>query len=261
MLYNGKKISINSYLEKIKDCIEKIADPNNNEIDLLDDNKYNQCNSCGKTNKFFCENCKKNICDNCKDSCLLLKHKIIELKKIEDIVKNKINNIKIILNNYIIPIKPEKTELNKEIKCDNANNNKFEENEIINDNSDNSDNSDIKEEEDNYYDILLIFQIISTDYKNFFNYKNIDGFENYCINNFLTNLNIEYKGYGKHIFEDGTYYLGEWNNSLRNGFGILFYKKMVIFNLRENGLMICMKDMEKKFTKMEIIMKENLIMV
>jgi len=215
MLINGKEISINSYLKKIKDYIGNIADPNNSDIDLLDDNKYNQCNSCGNPNDFFCEKCKKHTCNKCKDNCLLLKHEILVLKKIEDTTTDKINNIKTILDNYIIPIKIENERLNKEIKCDNIN---IEENEIINN------SSDFKEEEDNHNDIFLIFQIISTDYKNFFHYKNIEGFEEYCIKNYSIISNIEFKGYGKHIFEDGTYYLGEWDNSLINGLGILFYK-------------------------------------
>ena len=58
MIYDGKKISIYSYLKQLEDYIQSIKNPFNTEKDLLDDNKYEQC-ECGNPNEFFCEDCKK----------------------------------------------------------------------------------------------------------------------------------------------------------------------------------------------------------
>ena len=257
MKYDGQETSITSYLKQLKYYIEKMKDPNNNEIDLMDDYKYESCD-CGKPNKFFCEDCKKNICDKCKDTCYYSNNHI-KFRNLEDIknsIKLKIDNIKKILSSYIRLIKKEEGKLNIEIKDD-------DNNKIINNSLEN------KEKEDNNYDIFLIFIIISTDYNNYFHYKNIEGFENYCKINYFKNLyvklgefknkkfinlnetytgpfikanNLEFiyrygqnldKGdwinaeseiYGKYIFENGEYYEGKFKNDLRNGQGILYYK-------------------------------------
>ena len=38
-------------------------------------------------------------------------------------------------------------------------------------------------------------------------------------------INIKIKdGFGKYIYENGEYYVGEWKNYLRNGKGRLYYK-------------------------------------
>ena len=37
-------------------------------------------------------------------------------------------------------------------------------------------------------------------------------------------VNGKAEGYGKHIFVDGRYYIGQWKNSHRNGKGILYSK-------------------------------------
>ena len=37
-------------------------------------------------------------------------------------------------------------------------------------------------------------------------------------------VNGKYEGFGKQIFEDGTYYEGQWENNKKNGKGILYYK-------------------------------------
>ena len=127
MIYDGQEISIISYLKQIQYYIEKMKAPNNNEIDLMDDYKYENCD-CGKPNKFFCEDCKKNICDKCKDNCYYSKNHI-KLRNLDDIKKStkvKIDNIKEILGNYIRVIKKHEGNSN------NSNNNK-----IINNNLDN----------------------------------------------------------------------------------------------------------------------------
>ena len=37
-------------------------------------------------------------------------------------------------------------------------------------------------------------------------------------------INNKYEGNGKYILEDGEYYIGQYKNGLRNGYGILYYK-------------------------------------
>ena len=119
MIYDGQKISINSYLEKIKNYLEKIKDPNYIEHDLIDDNKYDNC-ACGKPNEYFCEICNKNICNKCKDNCYYTKNhsKIRSLDEIKNAKKEKIDKIKEILKKYIVPIKVEEINLTNEIKYD-----------------------------------------------------------------------------------------------------------------------------------------------
>jgi hypothetical protein len=36
------------------------------------------------------------------------------------------------------------------------------------------------------------------------------------------------EGYGKYIYEDGSFYIGEWKNGLKNGKGIIYYKNYTI---------------------------------
>ena len=83
MIYDGQETSITSYLKQLKYYTEKMKEPNNNEIDLMDDYKYESCD-CGKPNKFFCEDCKKNICDKCKDTCYYSNNHI-KFRNLEDI--------------------------------------------------------------------------------------------------------------------------------------------------------------------------------
>lgn len=118
---------------------------------------------------FFVKIVKKNIFDKCKDTCYYSNNHI-KFRNLEDIknsIKLKIDNIKKILSSYIRLIKKDEGKLNIEIKDD-------DNNKIINNSLEN------KKKEDNNYDIFLIFIIISTDYNNYFHYKNIEGFENYC---------------------------------------------------------------------------------
>ena len=73
-------------------------------------------------------------------------------------------------------------------------------------------------------DILLIYQIISEDYINYFHYKNIENILNYLKDNYHNKDNSKYNGYGKMIYENGEYYIGEFIDGLKHGKGILYYK-------------------------------------
>ena len=54
--------------------------------------------------------------------------------------------------------------------------------------------------------------------------------------------NDKYNGYGEYFYEDGKYYIGEWENGEKNGKGILYYKNNKIqyegnfINDKFNGL-------------------------
>ena len=207
----NKIIFCNKKKYKIKEYVEKI---NNTINSFLDDNIYNYCGKCHKyLNKFFCLICHKNICEDCYKECNLNKHSTQNLDN--DNYKNNICKIKLILNNLIIPInKDEKIIQNIIEYLDKY----IINNDIISKEFSLGDNN-IKNE-----DILLIYQIISKDYINYFHYRNIEIIFHYLRKEYYKDSNNKYEGFGKIIFENGEYYIGEFKNGLRNGKGILFYK-------------------------------------
>ena len=73
-------------------------------------------------------------------------------------------------------------------------------------------------------DILLIYQIISKDYINYFHYRNIEIIFYYLRKEYYKDSNNKYEGFGKIIFENGEYYIGEFKNGLRNGKEYYFIK-------------------------------------
>ena len=172
---------------------EYIKQKNNAENEFLDDIMiYNYCENCKKDyNKYFCKICLKNICDICYGKCKIEKHDIINL---EEMKKESISNIIIIknfLNNNIIPIKEVNENLTKE---------------------------------ENNEDIFLIIEIISQDYINYFHLENIRRILKY-IDFYSNNYSVEkYGGFGKVIYEDGHYYIGQFKDNLRNGKGTLYNK-------------------------------------
>ena len=116
MLYDNQNYKINDYIEKINDNIKKIKDNNNNSNNFLDDIEYDHCKKCkNNLNKHFCIKCQKNICDKCYDNCKEEKHYLITLDNVKLEYENNIKNIKIILNNNIIPIENEKIIFNNNI--------------------------------------------------------------------------------------------------------------------------------------------------
>ena len=153
---------------------------------------YNHCGKCkNDLNKYFCKNCNKNICAKCYEKCEIEKHVFINLDEFKEKSNFCLTIIKKFLDRYIIPMKE------------------------INENS-------IKEE--NNEDILLIIEIISQDYINFFHLENILKIIKYII--FLesnNNINI-YDGFGKLIVGNGNYYIGQFKFNAFNGKGKLFYK-------------------------------------
>ena len=222
MIYDGKKISIYSYLKQLEGYIQSIKIPFNTEKDLLDDNKYEQC-ECGNPNEFFCEDCKKNICDKCKDYCFYSKNhkKLKRLNELKDSINENIDFIKKTLEYSILPRKKEEVNTANEININNKINNNIEEKEII------KNDSFISEEKDDNYDFFLIYKIISIIYNNYFHYKNIEGIKKYCIDhNYFFNIVVyfEYEGYGKRIYNDGKYYEGEFKKGEKDGKGIIYYK-------------------------------------
>ena len=135
---------------------------NNDSNEFLDDIMiYNHCGMCKNyLNKFFCKNCYENICVKCYEKCKIKKHDFIDLAE----MKEKSNSfyikiIKFFLINNIIQLKGD-------------------------------DENSINEE--NNLDILLIIEIISQDYTNFFHLENIVRILRY-INFFYKNLNEKYK--------------------------------------------------------------------
>ena len=201
MIYDGKEYQISEYFNQIKEFINKIKDVNDNSIDLLDDNKYDKCGICkNNSNEYFCENCHKNICKNCYKNCTEEKHEILNLKEMEVEFKNIAIFIRINLPVYIIPIKEEN---------------------IINENKPN-----IEEENIENYDILLIYDIISLDYNNYFHYQNVNNILSYYFHNYSNSLDRDYnfEGKGKRMFPDGGYYIGQFKNTLANGKGIQYNK-------------------------------------
>ena len=220
---NKEEFEIREYLEKI----------NNISNDLLDDDEHNNCENCNNdNNKFFCFNCKKNICKKCSDKCNFDKHCLQKLE--ETILKENINKIKEILKNYIMPI----NENEKIIKDINEYINKY-----VNKNLDNDNIEDIKNlinkdfslanNEEKDADIFLIYQFISKDYINYFHFRNIEKILSYINKEYNIDYNHKYNGYGKIIYENGEYYIGQFKNSLRNGKGILYYKNERLMHFAE----------------------------
>ena len=148
MICDGIEYKIIDYINLINEKIKIIKDINDNSNDILDDNNYDICGFCKyNLNDYFCENCNKNICNNCYKNCNEENHKIQSLEKIKDEFKTNVFIIRNILNRYIIPIQKEENKIEKK-------------------------NLDIKEEFKENIDILLIYDIISLNYNNYFHYKN-----------------------------------------------------------------------------------------
>ena len=196
MLCDGIEYQINDYINEINEKIKKIED---NFIDLLDENNYDCCSNCeNNLNEYFCENCHKNLCQNCYH--FHEGHKIESLKEYKVKYNDLVFKIRNILRSYIIPIKEEEN-IGDEKNLDNK-----------------------KENKDNN-DILLIYDIISFDYNNYFHYKNIEQILSYCLENYsMVQKSNNYNGKGKIIFYNGNYYIGQFKNGLRNGKGTEYYK-------------------------------------
>jgi len=182
MTCDGIEYKIIDYINLINEKIKKIKDINDNSNDILDDNNYDICGLCKyNLNEYFCENCNKNICNNCYKNCNEEKHKIQSLEKIKDEFKTNVFIIRNIFNRCIIPIKKEENKIDKK-------------------------NLDIKEEFKENIDILLIYDIISLNYNNYFHYKNAKNILSYCWENYLSFLKQNnYEGKGKILFYDGRY--------------------------------------------------------
>ena len=140
-IINKNKVISDKIEYDIKAYIERINNSSSNEF-LDDELTYNRCEKCqNDLNKYFCKNCHKNICNKCYEKCNIEKHDFINLYEMKEESYSKyIEKMKNFLNHNIIPIKE------------------------VNVNS-------IKEE--NSEDILLIIEIISQDYFNFFHFENI----------------------------------------------------------------------------------------
>ena len=149
---------ISDYIKQINEKIKKIKDINDNSIDLIDESSYDNCDICkNHFNEYFCENCHKNICKKCYQN-YHEEHKVQNLEDNKIKSRNYVLKIRRILSAHIIPILEE----------ENINNEK---------------NLDlIKEHKDNN-DILLIYDIIASNYNNYFHYKNIENILIYCTEN------------------------------------------------------------------------------
>ena len=199
---------------KIKEYIDII---NNSSSNFLDDEIYNYCGKCEENiNKFFCFICNKNICEKCNKKCKSNKHFPQNLEDIID--KNNINKIKKILSSNILPIK-EEGKIIKNIFV-------YIDKNIINNDIKNptmEDFSFIDNNEKNE-DISLIYQIISKDYINYFHYLNIEKIFVYLKQEYKPYIKCKNDRYGKMIYENGEYYIGEFKRGLRHGKGLLCYK-------------------------------------
>ena len=220
MKFNDKIYEINDYLKCINEYIKKNIDNSDNLNDLLEDNEYDLCGLCKNNfNKYFCKNCNINICNQCYKKCEKEKHIILVLNELEMIFKNNLRNIKLILYNKVIPIKRKNIFLDDKIY--------FQLNEVDNENRENEINenfSDNKIDERNHEDIFLIIKIISVFYNNYFHYKNNERILQYCKETYSQNLNDQYEGKGIMFFPDGSYYIGDFENGLKNGKGIYYYE-------------------------------------
>ena len=213
MIYDEHEYKIDEYLKEV----------NKVNNDFLDASIYNYCKKCRKNvNKYFCKNCNKNLCEKCyKELNCYDNSPSLDLDYLKNSYIENIKEIKNILNNNIIHIK-EEDEIIKKI-------NDYINNYIINndkyiDYNDNLINNDLSLNKNiENVDILLINQIISEEYINYFHYKNIENILNYLRDNYYIKDNNKYNGYGKIIYENGEYYIGVFKNGLRNGKGILYY--------------------------------------
>ena len=202
---------------KIKKYYEEVNKTSN---EFLEDEIYNHCGKCknniSNINEYFCFICRKNICNKCFKECKDKKHSPQKLEEIKD--KNIVNEIKTILSNLIIPLKEDETVI-KDI-------NEYIDKYIINNDYNNNIDKDftLTNMKENNEDILLIYQIISKDYINYFHYQNIEKIRTYLKNEYYINTKNNYEGYGKIMFENGEYYIGEFKKGLRNGKGILICK-------------------------------------
>ena len=159
MICDGIEYQISDYINQINEKITKIKDINDNSIDLLDENSYDNCAECKcNLDEYFCENCHKNIWENCHQN-YHEEHKIQDLKDIKVKSKDFILKIRNILGVYIIPIKEEENIINEK-------------------------NLDINKVNKDNNDILLIYDIISLNYNNYFHYKNIENILSYCFENY-----------------------------------------------------------------------------
>ena len=201
MICDGLEYQISDYNNQINEKIKKI---NDGKIDLTDENKYDCCWYCKeKVNEYFCENCHKNICKNCCNN-YHEEHKTQSLKEMKVKFKDLVSKIRNILMTYIIPIKEEE-------------------------NIGNKNGLDIKKENKDNNDILLIYDIVSLNYNNYFHYKNIEKILNYCLENYtIAQKSNNYNGKGKIIFFDGTFFIGQFKNHLANGKGIEYYRNGII---------------------------------
>ena len=155
---DGIECKISDYIKQINEKIKKIKDINDNSIDLIDESRYDNCDICKNNfNEYFCGICHKNICKNCYQN-YHEEHKVQSLKDNKVKSKNSILKIKRILGTHIIPILEEEN-INKEKNLD-----------IIKNHKDNN-------------DILLIYDIIASNYNNYFHYKNIENILIYCTEN------------------------------------------------------------------------------
>ena len=225
MICDGKKYKINEYFEEI----------NNNSGNYLDDSIYDYCKNCRKNkNKYFCRNCNKNLCKKCFEDfkCFENEHTAWALDNKNNNNLYNIKEIQSILNKNIIHIKKEDKIIKmiiQYIEKYTINNNDKD-----NEKDGNKDNDDSISEDlylmkiiDNQ-DILLINQIISVNYLNYFHFQNIEKILEYLRDNYNTKNNNEYNGFGKMIYENGEYYIGEWKDGLRHGKGLLFYNNAIL---------------------------------
>ena len=190
IIIDKNKIICDKKEYEIKDYIKL---KNNTENEFLNDvMKYNYCDKCHKDlNKYFCKDCLKNICDNCYEKCKIEKHDIVNLEKMKEESNLYIKIIKHFLNYNIIPIKE------------------------VNENLTKGENNE---------DFLLIIEIISQDYINYFHLKNIMRILKY-IHFYRNNYSVEkYEGFGKLIYQNGLYYIGQFKDNLPNGKGVEYYK-------------------------------------
>ena len=236
MMIDGEEYQIKEYLKLI----------NSNSEDFLADSKYFKCNKCkNNINKYFCKNCNINICEKCSqyNKCKENNHILLELADKEN--KANIEEAKNIINKNILPMKEDDETIKIIIEYIDKN--------VINNNIDienvNPININLSSMKDIYnQDILLINLIISVDYINYNHYQNIIGILKYLKNNYNTDNINKYKGYGKLLYVDGEYYIGEFKDGKRSGKGILLYngEKLIFFGGFEGDKLVGSGDFENQ---------------